>query len=62
MAFPNFYYKRRCFFVPHSKCAVKGDYRKCPMMQYTGEGLGLFHVPDDRPIYDEQECEHFSWR
>lgn len=60
MTIPNRLYPRRCFFVGHSKCLVKGDYYKCKMMVSIGKDL--FIVPDDRPIYDEQECKFFVWR
>jgi hypothetical protein len=56
----NHMYPRRCFLIGHSKCLVKGDYHKCKMMREIQ--ADLFIVPDDRPIYDEQECEHFRWR
>jgi len=56
---PIRFYPRRCFFIGHSKCLVKGDYYKCKMMVPVKKDL--FIVPDDRPIYDEQECEYFRW-
>jgi len=57
---PNYLYERRCFFIGRSKCMVKGDYHKCKMMIEIFPDL--FIVPGNRPIYDEQECEHFRWR
>lgn len=60
MNIPNRFHKRRCFFIGHSKCLVKGDYYKCKLMVPIGNDL--FIVPDGRPFYDEQECPFFVWR
>lgn len=54
---PDRLYKKRCFFVGRSKCLANGNYTLCEMMRPNGKGL--FYVPDDRPIYDEQECRFF---
>ncbi len=57
---PNRFYKKRCFFTKHSRCFVKGNYRECKMMMEILPDM--FIVPDNRPIYDAQECKHFLWR
>ncbi len=57
-------YPLRCFFTISSKCLANGDYSKCEMMLPLGKkykGKDLFFVPDERPIYDEQECKFFLW-
>jgi hypothetical protein len=61
--FPIKFYKRRCYFIGHSKCLVNGNYFQCKMMTHKGKinEIDMFYVSDDRPIYDEQECKFFKW-